>query len=164
MLVFHMDKSHDPVHNSAPTKTAQSSCFQLDSYSQAWTPFLKMARLCHDTTWLPPFLTFAHIPCQTSGEGGEVTHTGDSSWSDISRPASSVCGSGFIGPSAAKPSTSDNVTPCMPQQRSDTRARGWSSCVFYCTAGVWSKCTFLLAGPQSGVISETTHQILTFGN
>lgn len=41
MLVFYMDKLHDLVYNSAPTKTAQSSCLQLDFYSQAWTPFWK---------------------------------------------------------------------------------------------------------------------------
>lgn len=49
---------HDPVHNSAPTKAAQSSCFQVDSYSQAWTPFRK----CHDfVTTQHDCLLFWHL-------------------------------------------------------------------------------------------------------
>lgn len=163
MLVFYMDKLHDPAYNSAPTKTAQSSCFQLDFYSQAWTPFFENGTTLSRHNMIASFSDICTYSMSDVGGGrGDAYRRLKLEWHFKARLQ--CCGSGFIGPSAAKPSTSENVTPYMPQQWSDTRTHGWSSCVFYCTTGVWSKCTFLLTEPQSSVISETTHQILTFSN
>lgn len=152
MFVFYIDKLHDLVCNSAPTKTAQSSCFELGFDSQAWTPFWKwhdFVTTQHDCLLLWHLHIF-HVRRRGGGRGDAYRRL-KLEWHFKARLQ--CCGSGFIGPSAAKPSTSENVAPYMPQQWSDTRTHGCSSCVFYRTTGVWSKCTFLLTGPQSSVIS-----------
>lgn len=110
----------------------------------------KMARLCHDTTCLPPFLTFAHIPCQTSvGER----------W----RMLQSQVGVTFQG----SPPVSRQWIRRPPRLRSSRPLKMWlapngsGDRTPALVDGVWSRCIFLLAEPQSSIIKETTRQILT---
>lgn len=110
---------HLKVPVSNPTSTAKRELL--------W----KMARLCHDTTCLPPILTFAHIPCQTS-EGGEVTHTADSSWSDISRLASSVAS---VDSSASASQSPRRLKTRLAPNRSSDRTPALTDATLCCTTG-----------------------------